>query len=95
MIIDAAPQLGKLIFPKRLWHMPREEKSIYLSFDDGPIPEVTPCVLEQLAKYEAKASFFLHRRKYRKTSRGIQKNHNPGPSRGQPHPQPFKRMENQ
>ncbi|WP_394907540.1 polysaccharide deacetylase family protein [uncultured Mesonia sp.] len=58
MIIDAAAQLGKLIFPKRLWHMPREEKSIYLSFDDGPIPEVTPWVLEQLTNYEAKASFF-------------------------------------
>ena len=38
--------------------MPGKEKIIYLSFDDGPIPEVTPWVLEQLKKRNAKATFF-------------------------------------
>ncbi len=38
--------------------MPSGEKTIYLSFDDGPIPELTPWVLDQLKAYNAKASFF-------------------------------------
>ncbi|GHA23858.1 polysaccharide deacetylase [Salinimicrobium marinum] len=38
--------------------MATEEKILYLSFDDGPIPEVTPWVLQQLKKYNAKATFF-------------------------------------
>lgn len=46
------------IFPKRLWHKSREEKKVYLTFDDGPIPNVTPWVLKQLERHEAKATFF-------------------------------------
>jgi peptidoglycan/xylan/chitin deacetylase (PgdA/CDA1 family) len=38
--------------------MPREEQAVYLTFDDGPIPEVTPWVLDQLAEHGAKATFF-------------------------------------
>ena len=38
--------------------MPTDEKVLYLTFDDGPIPIVTPWVLEQLATYNAKATFF-------------------------------------
>lgn len=38
--------------------MPVAEKIVYLTFDDGPVPEVTPWVLEQLKKYNAKATFF-------------------------------------
>lgn len=38
--------------------MPQTEKVIYLTFDDGPIPEVTPWVLEQLKAYNAEATFF-------------------------------------
>ena len=38
--------------------MPAGEKKIYLSFDDGPHPVATPFVLDQLAAYGAKASFF-------------------------------------
>lgn len=48
----------KIIFPRFLWHMPATEKCIYLTFDDGPIPGVTPWVLEQLQKFNAKATFF-------------------------------------
>ena len=39
--------------------MDREQKSLYLTFDDGPIPEVTPWVLKQLEHYRAKATFFV------------------------------------
>ncbi len=45
-------------FPKRRWHFPRTHKTIYLTFDDGPIPEVTTWVLNELKKYNAKATFF-------------------------------------
>lgn len=46
------------LYPNRLWHFLRNEKTIYLTFDDGPIPEVTPWVLDELAKYNARGTFF-------------------------------------
>ncbi len=46
------------IFPKRTWRKNTDEKVIYLTFDDGPIPEVTDFVLDELARHEAKATFF-------------------------------------
>ena len=52
------PELVKKLFPRRIWNGPSEGKSLYLTFDDGPIPEVTPWVLDQLKKYQAKATFF-------------------------------------
>jgi len=39
--------------------MDRNDKSVYLTFDDGPIPEITPWVLDLLDKYQIKATFFL------------------------------------
>ncbi len=42
----------------RVWRIPVTEKILYLSFDDGPHPEATPFVLEQLKKYNARATFF-------------------------------------
>nr|WP_262921657.1 polysaccharide deacetylase family protein [Pontibacter ruber] len=44
--------------PGYTWHKELQDEKLYLTFDDGPIPEVTPFVLEQLAKYNAKATFF-------------------------------------
>jgi peptidoglycan/xylan/chitin deacetylase (PgdA/CDA1 family) len=41
------------------FRIPTEKKEVFLTFDDGPIPELTPWVLDELAKYEAKATFFL------------------------------------
>lgn len=41
-----------------IWRIPEKEKVIYLTFDDGPIPELTPFVLKTLRKYNAKATFF-------------------------------------
>ncbi|HET7733650.1 MAG TPA: polysaccharide deacetylase family protein [Paludibacter sp.] len=47
------PFMGKLV-----WRKNPSEKVIYLTFDDGPVPEVTPLVLDILDKYGAKATFF-------------------------------------
>ncbi|MCX2740788.1 polysaccharide deacetylase family protein [Pontibacter anaerobius] len=52
------PWLLKKLMPAYTWHRDVQGKVLYLTFDDGPIPEVTPWVLEQLAKYGAKATFF-------------------------------------
>lgn len=48
----------KKLFPKRIWSISTQEKEMFLTFDDGPIPEITPWVLEILKKYKAKATFF-------------------------------------
>lgn len=48
----------KKLFPGCVWDMPVKDKTLYLSFDDGPHPTITPFVLEQLKKYNAKATFF-------------------------------------
>jgi len=45
------------LFPSMYWQM-KAEKTIFLTFDDGPIPDVTEFVLENLAQYDAKATFF-------------------------------------
>lgn len=50
--------LRKLYPASLIWHMPRAENALYLTFDDGPIPEVTPWVLETLGRFNAKATFF-------------------------------------
>lgn len=51
------PALLKQLLPNYTWHR-GEGRVLYLTFDDGPIPEATPWVLEQLAMYKAKATFF-------------------------------------
>jgi peptidoglycan/xylan/chitin deacetylase (PgdA/CDA1 family) len=48
----------KKIFPNYVWNIPNNEKKVYLTFDDGPTPEITTWTLEQLKKYNAKATFF-------------------------------------
>jgi peptidoglycan/xylan/chitin deacetylase (PgdA/CDA1 family) len=48
----------KLMFPEYVWSFGRKEKKIYLTFDDGPHPEATVFVLDELKKYDAKATFF-------------------------------------
>ncbi len=47
-----------IIFPKYLWKVDTSEKVIYLTFDDGPVPEHTEFVLSELDKFKAKATFF-------------------------------------
>ena len=48
----------RLIYRSCIWRKSTEDRVLYLSFDDGPHPEATPFVLEQLAIYNAQASFF-------------------------------------
>ena len=48
----------KWIFPQLVWAIPTLEKKIYLTFDDGPTPEITSLVLALLLQHKAKATFF-------------------------------------
>lgn len=56
------PYVIKALFPNRIWSLDagkrKHPSSVYFTFDDGPIPEVTPWVLDVLKEYNAKASFF-------------------------------------
>lgn len=58
MYLVKTPKFIQELFPNFTWKIPTEDKVLYLTFDDGPIPHVTPWVLEQLAQYDAKATFF-------------------------------------
>lgn len=59
MLIEQPPILYRALYPKAIWRIPvPNKKTVYLTFDDGPIPEVTPWVLDVLDKYNAKATFF-------------------------------------
>lgn len=51
-------RLAQTLFPNYVWKMPSEENAVYLTFDDGPHPEITPKVLSILKEHNAKASFF-------------------------------------
>ncbi len=59
MNLYSAPFWLRAIFPQGLiWQVPTSRKEVFLTFDDGPVPEVTPLVLEILNKYNVKATFF-------------------------------------
>ena len=49
----------KWLYPKALWRMDAAEHSVYLTFDDGPIPESTPFILDTLKELDVKATFFV------------------------------------
>ena len=59
MLIEQPPLLLRWLYPSALWRMDKKVKAVYLTFDDGPIPEVTPWVLDVLDRYGIKATFFL------------------------------------
>lgn len=60
MFIEQPPLLYRILFPEALWRIKRRKrKVVFLTFDDGPIPEVTPWVLDLLDFYGVKATFFL------------------------------------
>lgn len=52
------PSLIKVIFNKWVWSFSKNEKTLYLTFDDGPTPEITDWTLNELNKFNAKATFF-------------------------------------
>ena len=60
MFIEQPPLLYRLLFPEAVWRVNRRRrKVVYLTFDDGPIPEQTPWVLDILDRYGIKATFFM------------------------------------
>ena len=59
MIIEQPAIFLRWLFPHALWRMDRHQKSVYLTFDDGPIPEATPFILDTLDRFNAKATFFM------------------------------------
>lgn len=60
MLIEQPPLLYRILFPEAIWRIKRKkQRVVYLTFDDGPIPEVTPWVLDTLDKYGIKATFFM------------------------------------
>ena len=58
MYLIKIPWLLKKLYPAYTWHLPSVHKVLYLTFDDGPHQTATPFVLDQLKKYNAKATFF-------------------------------------
>ncbi len=61
MLIERPPICFRLTVPGGLFrrHEPGHQHAVYLTFDDGPIPEVTPWVLDVLDRYDIKATFFM------------------------------------
>ncbi len=59
MFIEQPPELIRKLYPGALWRLDPEEKAVCLTFDDGPIPEVTPWVLGLLGRHGIKATFFM------------------------------------
>lgn len=60
MYLTKTPYLLSALSRKQLlWSIDTQEKKLFLTFDDGPIPEVTPLVLNLLKNYNAKATFFM------------------------------------
>lgn len=59
MIIEQPALWLRWLYPRATWRMDKHEKAVYLTFDDGPIPEATPFILETLAEHGIKATFFM------------------------------------
>lgn len=58
MYLVKSPLLLKWYYPSLIWNKTRAQRVIYLTFDDGPIPDVTDFVLKTLKSFNAKATFF-------------------------------------
>jgi peptidoglycan/xylan/chitin deacetylase (PgdA/CDA1 family) len=57
-LIQQPPFMLRWAYPGAVWRLDKKAKTVYLTFDDGPIPDVTPWVLEVLKKENVKATFF-------------------------------------
>ncbi len=58
MYLVKSPLLLKWFYSALIWNKSRSKKIVYLTFDDGPIPNVTDFVLNTLKTFNAKATFF-------------------------------------
>ncbi len=76
------PALVRKLYPGLIYNCSPADRSVYLTFDDGPSPEATPFVLEQLAKYNAQATFFLIGDKLDKYKTLVKRIHNEGHGTG-------------
>lgn len=72
----------KIIFPNYIWDIRNDENKVYLTFDDGPTPDITEWTLAQLKLYNAKATFFCIGDNVRKFPEIFQKVINEGHSIG-------------
>ena len=59
MFIEQPSVFLRWIYPHAIWRMDHRQKAVYLTFDDGPIPEATPFILDVLDRYNARATFFM------------------------------------
>ena len=59
MFIEQPSIYLRWLYPRAMWRMDRRQKSVYLTFDDGPIPEATPFILDVLDRFGIKATFFM------------------------------------
>lgn len=57
-LVSGAVEVLRRLDHRMTWHMDTAEREVFLTFDDGPMPGLTPWVLETLARYGAKATFF-------------------------------------
>lgn len=58
-LVEHPPLAYRMLFPETVWRIHIKPMTVYLTFDDGPIPEVTPWVLDVLDHYGVKATFFM------------------------------------
>lgn len=58
MKLFKTPRFFRIFFPNKTWGFSRSEKAVYLTFDDGPDPDITPWVLEYLKEKNILATFF-------------------------------------
>ena len=74
MLIEQPPRFFRALYPSAIFRKDPNERTVYLTFDDGPIPEVTPWVLDLLAKHGIYATFFMvgdNIRKYPETFKQV------------------------
>jgi len=59
MFIEQPAKWLRWMYPRAIWRMDRSQRAVYLTFDDGPIPESTPFILDTLKQFGVKATFFM------------------------------------
>ena len=59
VFIEQPPRIFRWLYPHALWRIEPDKRAVYLTFDDGPIPEATPFILDTLDRFGAKATFFM------------------------------------
>lgn len=59
-LIEQPPLIYRILFPEAIWRIKYKGRKVaFVTFDDGPVPEVTPWVLDTLDRFGVKATFFM------------------------------------